>query len=128
MSAKNDPATQFELAKQVLAHFISLDESLTDGRHIIHYFYGEPDTLPGLRTKLEGLGYLVRDTLTSPGLIAETMGVTDEAWAESTMSLMCELADEYDAEYDGWEASTVRQKPPKPTKKGLFRKLFGRTS
>ena len=42
-------------------------------------------------------------------MIAENFAVTDRQWSESEMKKMCDLANRFAAEYDGWEASMVRQ-------------------
>ena len=82
-------------------------KELSDERHVIHYFYdGDVD---GLSAALSAGGYTVSPTATSPGVIADIHAVTDHAWSETTMKQMCDLANRFDAEYDGWEASMVRQ-------------------
>ena len=49
---------------------------------------------------------------TSPGVIAENHAVTDRDWSTATMKQLCDLANQFGAEYDGWEASMVRQGKP----------------
>jgi len=124
VTEQNDGDKQVRLAHEVLAVFTGKGEVLTDERHVIHYFYGG-DVL-GLRDVLEKQGFAVRPTTTTPGLIADRNEVTDPAWADTSMHMMCSLADEFGAEYDGWEASMVRQAaaPPKPT--SWTQKLFGK--
>ena len=58
---------------------------------------------------LAGQGYVVSPTNTTPGVIAENFAVTDRNWSETEMQKMCDLANRFGAEYDGWEASMVRQ-------------------
>jgi hypothetical protein len=124
MSELNDAPRKILEAQEVFNQLIAIGEQLSDGRHIIHYFYGVEDRLPGLRAELEAECYLVRDSAAGPGLVAETVGVVGAEWAAETMPVLCDLADKYDAEYDGWEASAVRQ--PKPGKPGLLKSLFGK--
>lgn len=103
----NDWQQQVAMNEPVFAMLVSNGEDLTDGRHVVHYFYdGDVD---GLSKALSDEGYTVSPTATSPGVIAENFAVTDRAWSESEMKRMCELADRFGAEYDGWEASMVRQ-------------------
>ena len=106
--ADNDWQQQMAMNEHVFEALTSNGEDLSDGRHVIHYFYdGDVD---GLREALGGQGYVVSPTNTAPGVIAENFAVTDREWSESEMKNMCELADRFGAEYDGWEASMVRQK------------------
>ena len=80
--ADNDWQQQVLMNEAVFSALISNGEDLSDGRHVIHYFYdGDID---GLKAALAEDGYVVSSTNTAPGVI--------------------------DAEYDGWEASMVRQK------------------
>ena len=124
----NDAVAQASLARQTLALFVERGESLTDGRHIIHYFYGDADRLPALRSELEKGGYSVSETAAASGLTAETIGVINENWADETMEQMCGLADRFIMEYDGWEASMVRhpQLAAPARKVGWLKTLFGR--
>ena len=127
MTKTNDGASQASLAHQTLAEFTRRGEALTDARHIIHYFYGEPARLPALQAELEKGGYQVRPTATAPGLIAEINGITDQAWAEVTMRAMCDMANRHGAEYDGWEAAMVRQSVRTSRAGSWFDRLFGRS-
>jgi len=105
--ADNDWQKQVAMNEQVLAQLAGAGEDLSDGRHVIHYFYdGDVESLSAALS--EG-GYSVRPTATSPGVIAENLAVTDRAWSESEMKRMCDFANRFGAEYDGWEASMVRQ-------------------
>jgi len=105
--ADNDWQQQVLMNEGVFSALTSNGEDLSDGRHVIHYFYdGDVD---GLKEALGSDGYVVSSTATSPGVIAENFAVTDRNWSESEMKKMCELADRFGAEYDGWEASMVRQ-------------------
>ena len=63
----------------------------------------------GLSRALAEDGFEVRPTATEPGVVAEKHDVTDRAWSESEMKKLCDLANRFGAEYDGWEASMVRQ-------------------
>ena len=106
--ADNDWQSQVQMNEGVFSALTSNGEDLSDGRHVIHYFYdGDVD---GLKAALGEQGYVVSSTNTQPGVIAENFAVTDRDWSESEMKKMCELADRFGAEYDGWEASMVRQK------------------
>jgi hypothetical protein len=105
--ANNDWQSQVLMNETVFATLTASGEDLSDGRHVIHYFYhGDVD---GLKSALGDDGYEVSSTNTSPGVIAENFAVTDRNWSESEMKKMCDLANRFGAEYDGWEASMVRQ-------------------
>ena len=106
--AENDWEKQVQMNGPVFAALRGAGEDLSDERHVIHYFYnGDVD---GLSKALSEAGYDVRPTATEPGVIAETYAVTDESWSESEMKRMCDFANQFGAEYDGWEGSMVRQK------------------
>ena len=117
---------QFRLAKETLAVFVGQGEDLADERHVIHYMYG--GNWRAMGAALAELGYQVRPTADEDGLVAERWEVTDAEWARRTMHQMCELSEQYGVEYDGWEASMVRQgqDAQAPAKRGLFHKLFKR--
>ena len=103
----NDWNAQVASNEPVFETLISHGEDLSDTRHVIHYFYdGDVD---GLSKALSDEGYTVRPTATSPGVIAENHAVTDRAWSESEMKRMCDFANRFGAEYDGWEGSMERQ-------------------
>ena len=51
-------------------------------------------------------------------MVAEKHAVTDRAWSESEMKKLCDLANRFGAEYDGWEASMVRQGKAMPNAPG----------
>ena len=103
----NDWQKQVEMNEPVFAALRGAGEDMSDTRHVIHYFYdGDVD---GLSAALAAEGYETRPTATSPGVIAENHAVTDEAWSQSEMQKLCELANRFGAEYDGWEGSMVRQ-------------------
>lgn len=105
--AQNDWQQQVLMNGPVFAALTSQGEDLSDERHVVHYFYdGDVD---GLSRALEAEGFTVRPTATSPGVIAENYAVTDHQWSEATMKQLCDLANQFDAEYDGWEGSMVRQ-------------------
>ncbi len=125
--ADNDWQQQMLMNEGVFAALTSNGEDLSDGRHVIHYFYdGDVD---GLSAALKEAGFEVSPTATSPGVIAENHAVTDRAWGEATMKQLCELANRFGAEYDGWEASMVRQPDhdePEEEAGGFLSKLFGK--
>ena len=105
--AHNDWQQQVLMNEPVFQMLLSNNEDLSDERHVIHYFYdGDVD---GLSKALGDAGYEVRPTETEPGVVAETHAVTDRAWGEAEMKRVCELANRFGAEYDGWECSMVRQ-------------------
>ena len=105
--ADNDWQSQVLMNETVFAALTSNGEDLSDGRHVIHYFYdGDAE---GLSRALAEDGFEVRPTATEPGVVAEKHDVTDRAWSESEMKKLCDLANRFGAEYDGWEASMVRQ-------------------
>ena len=105
--AENDWENQVAMNEQVFAQLLGQGEDLSDGRHVIHYFYD--GDVEGLSRALSEQGFVTRPTATSPGVIAENFAVTDRAWSETEMQRMCDLANRFGAEYDGWEASMVRQ-------------------
>jgi hypothetical protein len=107
VSEWNDWAQQVASNRPLFEEFLSSGEDLSDGRHVIHFFNG--GNLDGLAKALSGKGYVVSIGDDPPGVIAENFAVTDLAWSESEMKLMCDLGNEFDAEYDGWEAALVRQ-------------------
>ena len=105
--ADNDWTKQMLMNQPLFATFLESGEDLSDERHVVHYFYdGDFD---GLSKALAEQGYEVRPTATEPGVVAENYAVTDNAWSESEMKKLCDLANRFGAEYDGWEASMVRQ-------------------
>ena len=107
--ADNDWEAHVRMNEPVFAALRGAGEDLADERHVVHYFYdGDVD---GLTAALEEAGFEVRPTQTSPGVIAEHHAVTDEAWSAACMKQMCDLANQYGPEYDGWEGSMVRQGP-----------------
>ncbi len=119
---------QVELAKQTLQVFADHGEDFADRRHVVHYFYG--GNFEGLGSALRELGYSVSETVKNDGVVAERHEAIGEEWRTTTLMALCELADTYDVEYDGWEAAMTRQKvepePEEPVRRGLFSKLFGK--
>ena len=125
--AENDWSHQVLMNEPIFATFLANGEDLSDERHVIHYFYD--GDVEGLSKALSAEGYTVRPTATEPGVVAENHAVTDRQWSESTMKLLCDLANRFGAEYDGWEASMVRQSKDKPEPRiptGFLSKLFGK--
>src|SRR5688572_5729326 len=105
--ADNDWQKQVAMNEPIFAVFEENGEDLSDERHVIHYFYdGDAD---GLSKALAEDGFEVRPTATEPGVVAEKHDVTDRAWSESEMKKLCDLANRFGAEYDGWEGSMGRQ-------------------
>jgi hypothetical protein len=105
--ADNDWQRQVAMNEHVFAQLLKAGEDLSDGRHVIHYFYD--GDVEGLSQALAKEGFAVKPTATSPGVIAENFAVTDRAWSEAEMKRLCDLGNRFGAEYDGWEASAVRQ-------------------
>jgi hypothetical protein len=121
----SDNRKQIARAKQTLQVFTDHGEDFADTRHVVHYFYGGNFTALG--AALRELGYETRPTVENDGVIAERHEAIGEEWRTTTLAHLCELADSYGVEYDGWEASMTRQDPaPKPKPAGLFSKLFGK--
>jgi hypothetical protein len=98
---------QVELAKDTLQVFEERGEDMTDVREVIHYFYG--GNFQALGEALEELGYSTRPTVDNDGVVAQRDEAIGEGWRTSTLRHLCELADAYGVEYDGWEASMTRQ-------------------
>ena len=98
---------QVEKAKQILEVLEEHGEDLNDERHVIHYFYG--GNFEALGAALRELGYSVTATADEDGVVAERHEVIGESWRTTTLLGLCQLADQYGAEYDGWEASMERQ-------------------
>ncbi|MGN6820704.1 MAG: hypothetical protein ACTHJR_18770 [Sphingomonas sp.] len=121
---------QVEWALATLKVFEDQGEDFGDTRHVIHFFYG--GNFSALSAALDELGYTVRPTADDDGVIAERYEAIGEGWRTSTLLHLCELADSYGVDYDGWEASMTRQPPtpapipaqPKPA--GWASKLFGK--
>ena len=125
-----DNIKQVELARATIKVFEDHGEDMSDVRHVIHYFYG--GNFAALGSALRELGYDVRNTVDDDGVVAERHEAIGESWRTTTLRGLCELADNYGVEYDGWEASMTRQHSDPPiavqTDKqgGLFAKLFGK--
>jgi hypothetical protein len=121
---------QVELALQTLRVFAEHGEDFGDARHVIHYFYG--GNFSALGSALGELGYEVRPTVNNDGIVAERHEAIGEEWRTSTLPDLCQLADSYGVEYDGWEASMTRQEakpvaaPSSTGKPGWLNKLFGK--
>ena len=98
---------QVENARQALAVLEEHGEDLTEERHVIHYFYN--GNSEALGAALRELGYAVTMTVDEDGIVADRNEVIGESWRTSTLVHLCELADQYGVEYDGWEASMERQ-------------------
>ena len=103
----NDWQKQVLMNEPIFATFRAHGEDLSDERHTVHYFYD--GDVGGLSAALAAEGYDVRPTGTDPGVIAEKHAVTDEQWSTETMKHLCDLANRFGAEYDGWEGAMVRQ-------------------
>ncbi len=123
-------ARQVELAAETLQVFKDHGEDFADVRHVVHYFYG--GNFVALGSGLSELGYSVRPTVDNDGVVAERHEAIGEEWRTTTLVHLCELADTYGVEYDGWEASMTRQAPALPTEntvpenRGWFSKIFGK--
>ncbi|WP_374405609.1 ribonuclease E inhibitor RraB [Pelagerythrobacter sp.] len=123
----NENLRQVELAKETLQVFRDHGEDMKDERHVIHFFYG--GNFKALGAALTELGYETRQTTDDDGVIAERHEAIGEDWRTSTLTHLCELADSYGVEYDGWEASMERQQASKPVAKkpnGWLSKTLGK--
>lgn len=122
-------AKQVQLAIETLRVFEQHGEDMNDVRHVVHYFYG--GNFNALGSALQELGYSVRPTVNDDGVVAERHEAIGEHWRTTTLSHLCELADSYGAEYDGWEAAMTRQEapetnPPAQRKSSWLSKLLGK--
>lgn len=119
---------QVELARETLSVFAEHGEDFSDTRHVIHFFYG--GNFAGLEQELIKQGYATRLTVNQDGIVAESHEVIGEEWRTTTLADLCRLADRFDVECDGWEASMTRQPkqaaPQSSYKPSLFAKLFGK--
>ena len=125
----SDNKKQVELARETLAVFTSNGEDMSDIRHVVHYFYN--GNFAALSAALKELGYEVRATVDNDGVVAERHEAIGEEWRTTTLRHLCELADSYGVEYDGWEASMTRQ-PENPPQRDTTKpanwlsRLFGK--
>lgn len=123
-------AKQVQLAIETLRVFEQHGEDMNDVRHVVHYFYG--GNFNALASALQELGYSVRPTVNDDGVVAERHEAIGEHWRTTTLSHLCELADSYGVEYDGWEAAMTRQEapetnhPPAQRKSSWLSKLLGK--
>jgi hypothetical protein len=116
-----------ELAIETLKVFTDRGEDMADVRHVVHYFYD--GNFEALSVVLRELGYAVRPTVENDGVVAERHEAIGEEWRTTTLISLCELADTYGVEYDGWEASMERQdlsKPGSEKQGGWLAKIFGK--
>ncbi|HTU12605.1 MAG TPA: ribonuclease E inhibitor RraB [Allosphingosinicella sp.] len=98
---------QVDSAKEVLRVLEEHGEDMADVRHVIHYFYG--GNVEALGAALRELGYGTEPTAGDDGIVADREEAIGEEWRTTTLRHLCELADTYGAEYEGWEASMERQ-------------------
>jgi hypothetical protein len=118
---------QVELARQTLQVFEDHGEDMSQVRHVIHYFYG--GNFRALREALGELSYITRLTVNEDGVVAERHEAIGENWRTTTLAHLCEFADSYGVEYDGWEASmTAQQQPNAQQSSGWLSKILGRKS
>jgi len=123
----SDNHKQVELAKATLKVFEDHGEDMADARHVVHYFYG--GNFNALSKSLEELGYATRPTVGDDGIVAERHEPIGEHWRTTTLPHLCELADTYGVEYDGWEASMTRQEvAPQQQSAGWLSRIFGKKS
>jgi regulator of RNase E activity RraB len=120
----SDNLKQVDRAKSVLEVFDEHGEDMKDVRHVIHYFYG--GNFEALRSALTELGYKTGLTVKEDGVVAERYEAIGEDWRTSTLVHLCELADTYGVEYDGWEASMTRQESLPKKLSGSLLKLPGK--
>ena len=125
----SDNLKQIEWASETLKVFVDRGEDMADVRHVVHYFYN--GNFSALGEQLRELGYVVRLTVDEDGVVAERHEAIGEEWRTSTLVHLCEMADSYGVEYDGWEASMTRQKSdvveePSPEKSSWLSKILGK--
>ncbi len=118
----SDNLNQVELAIRTLEVFREHGEDMDDVRHVIHFMYG--GNQEALGSALAELGYEVRPTVDNDGVVAERHEAIGETWRTTVLPGLCELADAYGAEYDGWEAAMTRQSPAPAKRGGLLNRLF----
>ncbi len=90
-----------EIRRQLASHG---DNGQTP-RDTLFYFYG--GDLEGLEKAARSNDFVVRPTATSPGLILEKTLPVEEERFDATDALMNRWAEEFGAEYDGWECAVV---------------------
>lgn len=134
----NDNLAQVELAKETLGVLVDQGANLSETRHVIHFFYG--GDFDALARQLAELGYDIFSTVENDGVIAERFEVIGEEWRTTTLAHLCEMADMFGVEYDGWEASVGKVQSreeleakeqagsdaTEPEKSGFFAKFFGK--
>ena len=103
----SDNLKQVDQATEILRVLEEHGENMADVRHVLHYFY--EGNFRGLGAALRELGYEVTPTADEDGVIAERHEAIGEEWRTTTLRSLCELADQYGVDYDGWEASMERQ-------------------
>lgn len=99
----SDNLGQVALAVETLRTMAEHGTDFAETRHVIHYFYG--GNFDALARNLAELGYELYATAENDGVIAERYEVIGEEWRVTTLKNLCEMADSYGVEYDGWEAS-----------------------
>lgn len=97
---------QVELSIETLGVLVENGANLSEVRHVIHFFYG--GNFDALARQLAELGYDLFATAENDGVIAERFEVIGEDWRTTTLVHLCELANMFGVEYDGWEASVTK--------------------
>lgn len=125
----SDNFKQVEWASETLKVFVDRGEDMAEVRHVVHYFYN--GNFSALGEALRELGYEVRLTVDEDGVVVERHEAIGEEWRTTTLAHLCEMADSYGVEYDGWEASMTRQQPdfveePASEKSGWLSKILGK--
>ncbi len=90
---------------EIRRQLASLGDNGQTPRHTLFYFYGG-DT-DGLEKAARSNGFVVGPTATSPGLILEKTLPVDAERFDAINALMNLWAEEFEAEYDGWECAVV---------------------
>jgi len=99
--------------EKVLAELVRLGADLTRSRHTIHFLYfPNKSEAQSAATALAANGFIARSEPKSiiPSknqwpVIAEQMATVNSQTMTVTRSFLTRLAEQYNGEYDGWEAS-----------------------
>src|SRR5262245_32630131 len=102
MAASSHSLRDAEIRRVLASHS---DDGLKP-RHTVFYFYG--GDFQSLGQRASDAGYDVRPTANQDGVILETTTAVDERSFEAHSKQMEDWAEEFGAEYDGWECQVVK--------------------